>query len=360
MKAVSKNTSQIELQKTLRNNFKNINHSRLLENTKTLVSEERRISVEVLQHLLEIERRKAYSTLGYLSLFEYATTELKYSDSAAMRRIQAMRALNENPDLEQKLKAGSLTVSGVARVQSFIRKHENKKSKKWTEEDKNSLFQKLENCSQKQIETALVTLSPESAWIESVKCLTPDFVELKIQLTQEQLKQLDQIKGLLAHQLKDAGSYSELMGLMISMTKSALLNQKAGLNYNMDHDTPTKRETEIQGTNKSTDKSTREPNDEPIEQAIEQAIGQRIGESRRTASPTAQVNQRFIPEKIKRALFIRSQFQCEHRDSKTNIRCTSGFKLEIDHIIPYSLGGTRQIDNLRILCRAHNELRNWN
>ncbi|WP_332842342.1 HNH endonuclease [Anaeromyxobacter terrae] len=37
-------------------------------------------------------------------------------------------------------------------------------------------------------------------------------------------------------------------------------------------------------------------------------------------------------------------------------RCNSRWKLELDHICPLALGGPSTIDNLRLVCRAHNLL----
>ena len=37
-------------------------------------------------------------------------------------------------------------------------------------------------------------------------------------------------------------------------------------------------------------------------------------------------------------------------------RCGSAWKVELDHIRPAALGGPSTVENLRILCRAHNTL----
>ncbi len=45
---------------------------------------------------------------------------------------------------------------------------------------------------------------------------------------------------------------------------------------------------------------------------------------------------------------------CQYVDPLTGRRCASRFKLEIDHRQPFSKGGRTTVENLRLLCRAHN------
>lgn len=60
--------------------------------------------------------------------------------------------------------------------------------------------------------------------------------------------------------------------------------------------------------------------------------------------------------KTDKILWQRAGSQCEYTDKKTNKRCSSKFGLERDHIVPRAKGGSNAIQNLRLLCRAHNQL----
>lgn len=64
----------------------------------------------------------------------------------------------------------------------------------------------------------------------------------------------------------------------------------------------------------------------------------------------------YISIHTKRMLFQKAQKCCEYRDPKTHRKCSSKYKLEIDHRHPVALGGSNSIDNLRVLCQTHNAL----
>jgi hypothetical protein len=58
---------------------------------------------------------------------------------------------------------------------------------------------------------------------------------------------------------------------------------------------------------------------------------------------------RYVPAAIKRQVYLRANSCCEYRG------CSETRNLEIDHIKPYSQGGTHELSNLRLFCRAHNQ-----
>src|SRR4051812_27192776 len=99
-------------------NLKNLSDDTLLSQTRSFVEREREMTLQVLHHLKEAERRRLYASLAYSSLFDYVTRELGYCPGSACRRIDAMRLLKEMPELEEKIQEGKLTLSTVARAQS--------------------------------------------------------------------------------------------------------------------------------------------------------------------------------------------------------------------------------------------------
>jgi 5-methylcytosine-specific restriction endonuclease McrA len=62
---------------------------------------------------------------------------------------------------------------------------------------------------------------------------------------------------------------------------------------------------------------------------------------------------RYVPAQVRRAVYERDGARCAHIDTEGR-RCTEQGQLEIDHIVPWALGGPTTVDNLRLACRGHN------
>ncbi len=76
-------------------------------------------------------------------------------------------------------------------------------------------------------------------------------------------------------------------------------------------------------------------------------------ETTRAQLSQAPKKSRYIPVQTKRKLFKEAHYQCEFRNSN-GTRCSSRVHLQVEHIEPYSLGGSNQRENLKILCQTHN------
>ena len=86
-----------------------IENTKLISDLKELVKKEKEFTLKILQHLREVENRQLFVARGHSSLFKFCLAELKYSESEAQTRIQAMRLLKELPEMEQKIEAGEIS-----------------------------------------------------------------------------------------------------------------------------------------------------------------------------------------------------------------------------------------------------------
>lgn len=67
------------------------------------------------------------------------------------------------------------------------------------------------------------------------------------------------------------------------------------------------------------------------------------------------VKGRRVPSHMKREVWQRDEGRCAYV-STSGLRCGSRSFLQIDHVHPHALGGETRVDNLRLLCRAHDRL----
>jgi hypothetical protein len=62
-----------------------------------------------------------------------------------------------------------------------------------------------------------------------------------------------------------------------------------------------------------------------------------------------------VPAQVKREAWKRAGGRCEFRLHSGEV-CGSTSRLELDHVVPRAHGGPSTIDNVRLVCREHNDL----
>lgn len=265
-------------------NLHHLTDQQLLIDTKRLVKNERTVLTQVLHHLKEIEIRKLYSDLGYSSLHEYAVKELLYSDPSSSRRIQAARLMIEIKDIDMRIDSGVLSLSNINRAVKFF-----KKEKIQEPAAKSLILAKLENKSSRECDQILFELTPRPLPKEAIQQVSTDHMQLKINVTNETHKKLDEVKALLACHEIDNDFFSKIS----DEARENIHRKRFRL-------TPKGRET---SSNAGKNPSNHE---------------------RRTAF--------------------------ENSKEKVCSICGGCFYLQEDHIIPKARGGTNDPSNLRLLC----------
>jgi hypothetical protein len=140
-------------------NLTKITDSNLIANTETLAREERGLLTKVLHHFREIERRRLYSSLGYKSLFDFATRKLGYSEDQAYRRIAAMRLLSELPDVETSIRSGALSLTHICLAHQHFQREKKCAGQALSAEAKTSVLEKIANRSIRKAEQITLSLS---------------------------------------------------------------------------------------------------------------------------------------------------------------------------------------------------------
>ena len=103
---------------TGRRPFSELGDQQLLDQTRRLAANQRCIEGHILDHPDEIDRRGLAPRRGFSSLFDYAVRELRFTDAAAQRRIQAMRLCRRHGWVRASLQSGELSMTSAAQLET--------------------------------------------------------------------------------------------------------------------------------------------------------------------------------------------------------------------------------------------------
>ncbi len=98
--------------------FSELGDQQLLDQTRRLAANQRCLEVHILDHLDEIDRRGLALRRGFSSLFDYAVRELRFTDAAAQRRIQAMRLCRRHGWVRASLQSGELSMTAAGQLET--------------------------------------------------------------------------------------------------------------------------------------------------------------------------------------------------------------------------------------------------
>jgi hypothetical protein len=187
-------------------NCKSYSNDQLLTHLQDLAASERKVYAEVLTALEEVEIRKLYLARGYPSLFSFCTEFLKYSASAAQRRIESMRLLKNFPlpqkkDVQERIEKGSLNLTHLSQVAKVVRDLPCVQ----TCDEKMKLIARVENTSSRECEQKLMEVGAPSfskrevLRVVQMKEGTPIY-RLSVNLDEKSKELLEQFIALTAHQ----------------------------------------------------------------------------------------------------------------------------------------------------------------
>jgi hypothetical protein len=293
-------------------NFQSLSNSALLNTLKIKVENERKLLMEILFALQEVELRKLHLEMGYPDLYTFAMKELGYSSGAAYRRISAMRLLKSVPEVAPRLESGELALENASQAQSYFRKEDMRRKEqgeqRLTLDEKREVVSDLLGKSTREGQRVLMERSPDVKMpTEKTRPLPEQKTMVQFVASAELMEKLEEIKHLLAHKNFE-GRLDVLMEQLADMA--------------LDQLRPRQVKTE------------------------------RISES--SPAPGIKQRSRYISTAERRTVLLRDQNGCTYKDSKTGRVCGSRHGLQFDHIKPYSLGGQNLAQNLTLRCGAHN------
>jgi hypothetical protein len=354
-------TTQIEIStdRELANTFRKMSDDELHLSAIETAEKERRVTLILLKHLNEIERRHLYSKFSCSSLHAYCVRELKMDDGTAGRRVSAARLLREVPVIEEKILSGSMTLTSVAQAGIFFRKEAVHGNRMNLEEKKEIVFG-LENKSTREVDRLLISKSetPEIHFKERIIPKTETTTEVRLHFDEETMAALTRLKEIWSHANPHAGFADIIKRASIEaverhdplckIARSDARKEKAALS-------PSAQNRGAAETKENADAFAPKCGT-PVTKEMPATSAPKCG----TAAPECEEGGRqskrpLMRAEIKRELWRRDQAQCTYRDPRTGERCQTKHFVEEDHITPKAMGGEYSVENLRLRCRAHNQ-----
>ena len=374
----------------------------LLARLGKLAKAERELTAEVVEFIAEVKRRRLYLSQGCTSLFAFLTCRLGYSESAAQRRIEAARILEDVPELKDDLKSGEINLSQVGVIAQGLRQQKQQQEQAQKQQSQKSQQPQQSQSPQPQqpSETSVMTkpTAELKRWLlaqvkgQSVSeaqktvagALNLDVKQgekrrtqkdgserVEITFSPEEVAELKRMKDLISHT-----HLNPSLAEVVMVAVRDFLKRKDPLR------SPVRPRSDGKySENRVEDHSDHRANDrsegdkpEPESKSNPQSKPGSKPESTSTAEVKVEENQplqqqqkqkpqqkreqkrEHWPVNTKRAVFQRDQC-CQWRDSETNEPCGSTFQLQIDHVQALWTGGSSEVNNLQLLCSIHNKLK---
>jgi 5-methylcytosine-specific restriction endonuclease McrA len=309
----------------------------LIAHLEQLRCAERETSVDFLHHLNEIERRSLHLRLGYASLFAYCTGYLRYSESAAARRVHAARCLRRFPAVGALLESGEINLVTLGLVAGLL-----------TDATVAQWLGRIRGKSQREVEAMAAAVRPpftlrDRARVVHVPAADPHPLPLAPAPRPEADSPTSSRPGLTPHNPSPAPAVTR-PGVYIQF----LVDQSFMVKYRMATERLSNR--------------LRKLTFEAVFSALiddflrrNEPVARHERRERAASSPRRGPDRRPIPVSVRDAVFARDRARCTFVGSDGR-RCDETMRLHVDHIRPVARGGSNDMSNLRLLCARHNRL----
>ncbi|MDB4947179.1 MAG: hypothetical protein JWP97_6713 [Labilithrix sp.] len=287
-----------------------------------LRAERRRIDAREIALLVEVDARRLDARSACSSLYEFCRRVLEMSTAGAFRRVTAVKLARRFPRLLEELSAHRITLSSMVLLDGHV-----------TGENLDILLDAVAGKTTAEVEALLLERRPK-----------PD-VPTGLGRVAEQ-----------APLLVGAGAAAGDARLPPSGTLQPLGEERYALQV-----TISKRLHEQ--IELARDLLGHRHPDRDLAAALEQAFDllvaklrkERLGETARPRTTSRTAKASGVSRASVREVVARDGLGCTYRDANGNV-CGSRVRLELDHVKASARGGRDSPDNLRMYCRAHNQL----
>ena len=312
-----------------------ISDSELVARLPGLVRAERHAMADVIEHLVEMERRRLYLS-SVSSLYRYCIARLGYAEDAALKRHRVAKLALRLPQVLEELRAGAMHLTGLFLLSTHL-----------TEDNAAALLGEARGKSRRQIEELIARwfprpdVPPSLEPVSSVVSGQPRAEQLMLGASQPSVAKA---RHSTCSRACDAvcGRLEPLSPtrLRVEFTARAELYEKLERARELlSHALPSGDLGELF--------------ERALDVLIEQETRKRFGTGKPRKARQLKPGSRHVPVEIARAVWERDHAQCTFVDAEGH-RCAERRFLTLEHRTPFALGGPPTLENLCLLCCAHN------
>jgi 5-methylcytosine-specific restriction endonuclease McrA len=355
--------------------LKGLSDKELLNRIQKLRRREHLLTLDILLHLNEVDRRNLHLKLGYSSLFDYCTQHLKYSASGASRRIRTARCIRRHPGVYRLLEKSQVNLSTISLVAPIL-----------TEANKGDLLRSICNKSQREVEAIASRYRPPLSLRDRVRPVSVRVPEnngssngAAVQPAKESVPAPPQNRTQVSAYDRSgrdvmltksppnrfpngSGARTEQKLLVQFLASEAFMKKyeeaRALLSQRLSN-TSFQNVFEVlimeflERHGPKARKAQREKRQDARRLRPEKAPRRAPTRSKSPANDST--GSRHIPAAVRDKVFVRDGGRCTYVGN-TGKRCRSTQALQIDHIKPFARGGANTASNLRLVCAKHNRL----
>jgi hypothetical protein len=346
----------------------------LLRRLSQLLHESRRNEADLVAHIGEVDERGLYARKATSSMFAYCTQVLHLSEPEAYLRITAARAARQHPVLLTMLADGRLHLSGIVLLAPHL-----------TDASRDAVLARATHRSKRQIEELVAELSPRSDAPERIRKLPEPRVHVGsagVALTRPEPPASVAVFTGCGNAAPSSASTEVAPGELrpdgvercpATSAASATVERRLPVpSASVEPIAPGRYKVQFTASAELRDKLERlqallqtPHSDASLAVVIEAAVSEKLERLEATrlacsrkrrgvvSERETRPKSRHIPAAVRRAVWERDQRQCRFLDREGR-RCTERRWLELHHLRPFGVGGDHAVENIRLMCRAHN------